>query len=79
MFFYIDGKYTHVSDLIWLDAYTHLFIVSIYILFYLISTVAHLIYGIPNTINCANYAYFLALDRVIKLGKPEATAAFTGN
>ena len=40
---------------------------------------AHLIYGIPSTINCANYAYFLALERVIKLNKPEAVKAFTGN
>ncbi|KJE91883.1 geranylgeranyl pyrophosphate synthetase [Capsaspora owczarzaki ATCC 30864] len=39
--------------------------------------VAHLIYGVPSTINCANYAYFLALERVLKLNKPEAVAAFT--
>ena len=33
--------------------------------------VAHSIYGVPNTINCANYVYFLALERVHVLGNPK--------
>lgn len=38
--------------------------------------VAHAIYGVPSTINSANYVYFLAMERVHKLGHPDATAAF---
>lgn len=38
---------------------------------------AHHIYGIPSTINSANYVYFLGLERILKLGHPEATAVCT--
>eukprot|EP00300_Choanocystis_sp_HF-7_P028382 c33959_g1_i1.p1 GENE.c33959_g1_i1~~c33959_g1_i1.p1 ORF type:complete len:361 (+),score=79.25 c33959_g1_i1:139-1221(+) len=38
--------------------------------------VAHMIYGIPQTINSANYVYFLAMEKVTKLGHPSAVAAF---
>ena len=30
--------------------------------------VAHTIYGIPQTINTANYVYFLAMQELLKLG-----------
>lgn len=33
--------------------------------------VAHSIYGIPSTINAANYASFMALERVQRLEHPE--------
>lgn len=36
--------------------------------------VAHSIYGIASTINAANYASFIALERVSKLQHPEATS-----
>jgi geranylgeranyl diphosphate synthase type 3 len=39
--------------------------------------VAHKIFGIPTTINCANYVYFIALERVLDLGNQEATRVFT--
>ena len=38
--------------------------------------VAHSIYGVPNTINCANYVYFLALERVHMLANPRAMGVF---
>jgi len=38
--------------------------------------VAHIIYGIPATINCANFVYFLALEQCNKLGNDFATIAF---
>jgi geranylgeranyl diphosphate synthase, type III len=38
--------------------------------------VAHAIYGIPTTINCANYVYFLALEEVHNMGSPEAVKVF---
>eukprot|EP01103_Thecamoeba_quadrilineata_P001628 TRINITY_DN11472_c0_g1_i1.p1 TRINITY_DN11472_c0_g1~~TRINITY_DN11472_c0_g1_i1.p1 ORF type:complete len:305 (-),score=27.61 TRINITY_DN11472_c0_g1_i1:22-936(-) len=38
--------------------------------------VAHSMYGIPWTINSANYAYFLALDKCNSLGNTAATKAF---
>lgn len=38
--------------------------------------VAHHIYGVPSTINSANYIMFLAMERCNKLGNAEATAAF---
>eukprot|EP01112_Ceratiomyxa_fruticulosa_P012036 TRINITY_DN3313_c0_g2_i1.p1 TRINITY_DN3313_c0_g2~~TRINITY_DN3313_c0_g2_i1.p1 ORF type:complete len:293 (-),score=54.31 TRINITY_DN3313_c0_g2_i1:145-1023(-) len=38
--------------------------------------VAHTVFGIPLTINCANYVYFLAMDKCNQLGKPEATQIF---
>lgn len=43
-----------------------------------VSSVAHAIYGIPSTINCANYVYFLAMDHCRKLGNPEALEIFLG-
>lgn len=39
--------------------------------------VAHSIYGVPHTINSANYVYFLGLQKVLKLEHPEATKVFT--
>lgn len=38
--------------------------------------VAHHIYGVPSTINSANYMMFIAMERCNKLGNKEATAAF---
>lgn len=40
--------------------------------------VAHSIYGVPSTINSANYVYFMALSRVSELNHPEAYSIFTG-
>uniref|UniRef100_A0A915PTX5 Pre-mRNA-splicing factor 18 n=1 Tax=Setaria digitata TaxID=48799 RepID=A0A915PTX5_9BILA len=39
--------------------------------------VTHSIYGIPRTINTANYVYFAALSRCMLLGKLEAVGIFT--
>jgi len=39
--------------------------------------VAHKIYGVPHTINSANYVYFLGLQKALDLGHPEATRVFT--
>lgn len=39
--------------------------------------VAHHIFGVPSTINSANYVYFLGLEKTLKLGHPEATRVFT--
>ena len=39
--------------------------------------VAHKIYGVPTTINAANYIMFMGLERVLKLGKPEAVNIFS--
>ncbi|KAI9472294.1 MAG: geranylgeranyl pyrophosphate synthase [Benjaminiella poitrasii] len=39
---------------------------------------AHHIYGIPQTINCANYVYFLALAEISKLNKPSMISIYTG-
>uniref|UniRef100_A0A0R3RY64 Pre-mRNA-splicing factor 18 n=1 Tax=Elaeophora elaphi TaxID=1147741 RepID=A0A0R3RY64_9BILA len=39
--------------------------------------VTHLIFGIPRTINTANYLYFAALSRCILLGKFKAVEIFT--
>lgn len=39
--------------------------------------VAHSIYGIPITLNSANYVYFMGLQKVLTLGHPEATNIFT--
>ncbi|KAJ1678140.1 hypothetical protein EV182_004690, partial [Spiromyces aspiralis] len=39
--------------------------------------VAHMIYGVPMTINTANYVYFLALKKVNELNDPKATEVFT--
>ncbi len=38
--------------------------------------VAHHIYGVPSTINSANYVMFLAMERCNRLGNAAATAAF---
>ncbi|KYR00358.1 geranylgeranyl diphosphate synthase 1 [Tieghemostelium lacteum] len=37
---------------------------------------AHIIYGIPQTINSANFIYFLMMDHCIKLGDPQACNIF---
>lgn len=39
--------------------------------------VAHSIYGVAMTINAANYAFFLALDKVQQLNHPDATKIYT--
>ncbi|KAG0323770.1 geranylgeranyl pyrophosphate synthetase [Dissophora globulifera] len=39
--------------------------------------VAHKIFGVPATINCANYVYFLALAELSKLPNPEMLKIFT--
>jgi geranylgeranyl diphosphate synthase type 3 len=39
--------------------------------------VAHNIFGIAQTINSANYAYFQAQKEVLELGKPKAAEIFT--
>ena len=38
--------------------------------------VAHLIFGVPSTLNTANYVYFIALDECHKLGNADALAVF---
>ncbi|KAN0050764.1 hypothetical protein ACTA71_003912 [Dictyostelium dimigraforme] len=38
--------------------------------------VAHSIYGVPQTINSANFVYFLIMDQCNKLGDPKATTIF---
>ena len=40
--------------------------------------VAHNVYGVPATINCANLVYFEALRRTHVLQNEEATCAFVG-
>ena len=39
--------------------------------------VAHNIYGVAQTINSANYIYFLALERTLAMGQPKGVAIFT--
>ncbi|CAO3623710.1 unnamed protein product [Cunninghamella echinulata] len=39
--------------------------------------VTHHIYGIPQTINCANYVYFLALQHILKLDNPYMVTIYT--
>lgn len=39
--------------------------------------VAHSIYGIANTLNTANYVFFLALEKTQALGHPDATKIYT--
>ncbi|KAF4318975.1 hypothetical protein BBO99_00005216 [Phytophthora kernoviae] len=39
--------------------------------------VAHHIFGVPATINCANYVYFLSLQRCQALGNPKAMQVYT--
>jgi len=38
--------------------------------------VCHLVYGIPSTINTANYMYFLAMEKVHNTGNPLAVTVF---
>ncbi|KAI9268747.1 geranylgeranyl pyrophosphate synthase [Sporodiniella umbellata] len=38
---------------------------------------AHHIFGMPQTINCANYVYFVSLSEILKLNKPTMVTAFT--
>lgn len=38
--------------------------------------VAHVVYGLPQTLNTANYVYFLAFDEIFKLGNEDASRAF---
>jgi geranylgeranyl diphosphate synthase type 3 len=40
--------------------------------------VAHSIFGIPAVINCANYVYFLALEKCHALNNPAAMQVFVG-
>ncbi|KAL7995167.1 putative polyprenyl synthetase, isoprenoid synthase domain superfamily [Plasmopara halstedii] len=39
--------------------------------------VAHHIFGVPATINCANYVYFLSLQKCQALGNPKALQVYT--
>ncbi|GAB1606256.1 geranylgeranyl pyrophosphate synthase-like isoform X3 [Argonauta hians] len=39
--------------------------------------VAHSMYGVPVTLNSANYVYFLGLKKVLDLGHPDAITIFT--
>lgn len=39
--------------------------------------VAHAVYGVPLTLNAANYVYFLALQRVQRLGHSDAVTIYT--
>ncbi|KAG1710418.1 Geranylgeranyl pyrophosphate synthase [Nymphon striatum] len=39
--------------------------------------VAHHIYGVPSTINSANYVYFLGLQKVLTLNNAQAVSVFT--
>eukprot|EP00128_Syssomonas_multiformis_P006388 Colp12_sorted_trinity150504_noHs@3683 len=39
--------------------------------------VAHSIFGVAQTINCANYVYFLALEKISRLESQSAYAVFT--
>jgi geranylgeranyl diphosphate synthase type 3 len=40
--------------------------------------VAHSVFGVPLTINAANYAYFIALKKVIELNNDKAIKIFSG-
>lgn len=37
----------------------------------------HHLYGIPQTINCANYVYFLALQEINTLNNPAMVTIYT--
>ena len=39
--------------------------------------VAHSIYGVAQTINSANYVYFLALQKITAMGHPRGVSIFT--
>ncbi len=49
-----------------------------------LALVAHNIYGLPSTLNCANLVYFMALEHCLKLdhnnndNSMRATAVFIG-
>jgi geranylgeranyl diphosphate synthase type 3 len=40
--------------------------------------VAHKIFGVPTTINCANYVYFLAMEQCHALNNPQCMQVFLG-
>jgi geranylgeranyl diphosphate synthase type 3 len=40
--------------------------------------VAHSVFGVPLTINAANYAYFISLKKVIELKNDKAIKIFGG-
>ena len=40
--------------------------------------VAHHIYGVAHTINCANYVFFRGLQKALTLNHPDVTQVFTG-
>ena len=40
--------------------------------------VAHSVYGIPLTLNAANYTYFIALQKIIQLNNEKAIKIFSG-
>ena len=46
--------------------------------FFIFFTVAHSIFGVAQTINSANYVYFLALSELNQLNNAEVTKVFTG-
>lgn len=33
---------------------------------------AHRVFGLPSTLNTANYVYFIGLEKCLQLGEPEA-------
>jgi geranylgeranyl diphosphate synthase type 3 len=39
--------------------------------------VAHLVFGVPQTLNCANYIYFLAMEKCLSLQSAAALQIFT--
>ncbi len=39
---------------------------------------AHHVFGVPHTINAANYVYFLGLEKALALNHPEAAKVCTG-
>lgn len=44
---------------------------------FLIDVVAHRVFGVASAINSANYIYFVAMDRTLKLNHPRAMEIFT--
>jgi geranylgeranyl diphosphate synthase type 3 len=40
--------------------------------------VAHKVYGVASAINCANYVYFIALQKCASMNNPKASAVFLG-
>ncbi|EGG18273.1 geranylgeranyl diphosphate synthase 1 [Cavenderia fasciculata] len=37
---------------------------------------AHTLYGVPQTINCANFVYFLSIEQCMRLGNHQATQVY---